>query len=112
MAQFYGRPIPWRAQAVIVEDAAGRPLGLGGLQHHPAGSFLFMDTASGVDPATHRRALVVATRRVLAAARRAGRPAFAVREAAWPRSEAFLEHFGFRLWGEATQQEVWRWEER
>lgn len=111
VANFYGRPVQHRTQATIVEDASGQALGLGGLQRRPAGLFLFMDIAPGVDPAAHIRALLQASRRVLALVERTGRPAFAVRDPAWPRSAAFLEHFGFRLWSETAQQEVWRWAE-
>lgn len=108
--RIHGRPPSGRVQAIVVEDGDGRMLGLGGVEHQPAGLKAFMDVAPGVEPRAHRRALLRGARAVLSIAAGGGRPVFAVRDADVAGSDGFLKHLGFAPITEADEQEIWRWE--
>ena len=104
------RPIPYRLQAVAVEDRAGRLLGVGGIAFQPNGLTAFLDIAPDVDPRRHRRAIVKAGRRVMALAAASGRPIFVARDPHSAGSETLLTHFGFVPVDAADEQEIWLWQ--
>ena len=104
---FYGRRLPWRARALAVTDAASRLIGLGGFSLQPHGLTVFMDVATGVDPARHKRVLIRAGRQVMQTARAMDRPVLACREADWPASANLLAHFGFEKISGEGAGEMW-----
>lgn len=104
------RPIPYRLQAVAVEDEARRLLGVGGLAFQPTGLTAFLDIAPGVDPRRHRRAIIEAGRHVMAFAVAAGRPVFVARDIGSAGSGTLLTHFGFAPVDVAGEQEIWQWQ--
>jgi len=109
LKDFYACAPPFRVRAWIVEDAAGRIMGVGGIEYRGGLIKAFMDMAPGVDAKAHARTLIYGARRILAAARATGMPVLAARDPDQPRSATFLKHFGFVQTDGPDREEIWRW---